>query len=176
MRPLTMRAGGRNRRRMAIALTDLPEPDSPTRPTTSPAAMLSAAPSTAWTTPSSVSKWTVRSSMVRRSVTRRPSHALHSRIQHVAQRVADQVEREHRGHDGHAGEEEDPPLPGDDVPGALGGHRPPLARRRPDAEADIRERGDREDGEAHGQCRLDDDGRKAIGQQVVEDDAPLPVA
>ena len=45
-----------------IAVTDLPEPDSPTTASTSPAARSNDTPSTACTTPSSVANETVRSS------------------------------------------------------------------------------------------------------------------
>ncbi len=44
-----------------IAVTDLPEPDSPTTASTSPAARSNETPSTACTTPSSVAKETRRS-------------------------------------------------------------------------------------------------------------------
>ena len=42
-----------------IAVTDLPEPDSPTIATISPAATENETPSTAWTTPSSVANETL---------------------------------------------------------------------------------------------------------------------
>ncbi len=46
----------------ACAVTDLPEPDSPTMPTVSPAATSKDTPRTAWTSPSSVGNVTRRSS------------------------------------------------------------------------------------------------------------------
>src|SRR5918911_5260014 len=42
-------------------VTLLPDPDSPTTPSVSPGEMASETPSTAFTTPSSVGKWTLRS-------------------------------------------------------------------------------------------------------------------
>ena len=48
-----------------IAVTDLPEPDSPTTARISPGASSNDTPSTACTTPSSVAKDTFRSSTVR---------------------------------------------------------------------------------------------------------------
>ncbi len=45
--------------------TLLPDPDSPTMPSISPRLTSSERPSTALTTPSSVSKWTLRSSICR---------------------------------------------------------------------------------------------------------------
>ncbi len=48
-----------------IAVTDLPEPDSPTIATTSPRSTVNETPSTARTTPSSVANETRRSSTLR---------------------------------------------------------------------------------------------------------------
>ena len=50
------------RRMIDIAVTDLPQPDSPTTPRRSPAFTLKETPSTAFTTPSSVEKYVLRSS------------------------------------------------------------------------------------------------------------------
>ena len=47
---------------IAIEVTDLPEPDSPTMPSTSPGRSANDTPRTACTTPSSVGKRTLRSS------------------------------------------------------------------------------------------------------------------
>ncbi len=49
-------AGGSMRRMIDIAVTDLPEPDSPTTPRRSPGIIAKSTPSTARTTPSSVEK------------------------------------------------------------------------------------------------------------------------
>ena len=57
----TIRPGGSMRPRMERPVTLLPEPDSPTRPTTSPAARSKDTPSTAFTVPARVSKCVVRS-------------------------------------------------------------------------------------------------------------------
>ncbi len=46
---------------MVSAVTDLPEPDSPTMANTSPRLMSKEMPSTGLTTPSGVSKWAFRS-------------------------------------------------------------------------------------------------------------------
>src|SRR5438105_1772073 len=56
-----MRADLGSRPRMAIDVTLLPDPDSPTIPRTSFSKTSKETPSTAFTTPSSVGKWTVRS-------------------------------------------------------------------------------------------------------------------
>jgi hypothetical protein len=54
-----------NRPIVARAVTDLPEPDSPTMPSTSPGARERSMPRTAWTTPSFVGKSTSRRSTCR---------------------------------------------------------------------------------------------------------------
>jgi hypothetical protein len=52
--PDSMRPGGRIRRKSESAVTDLPQPDSPTRPTVSPGAIAKLMPSTERATPDSV--------------------------------------------------------------------------------------------------------------------------
>ena len=64
MRPETSRPGGEGTsRRTDIAVTDLPQPDSPTSPSVSPGASESETPSTARNSPNEVSKETRRSSI-----------------------------------------------------------------------------------------------------------------
>ena len=53
------RVGARVRPMTVRLVTLLPEPDSPTMPSVSPRSTANETPSTALTTPSSVSKWTV---------------------------------------------------------------------------------------------------------------------
>ena len=55
--PSTTRPGGSISRRIDRPVTDLPEPDSPTRPSTSPAWTTRSTPSTALTMPALVVKW-----------------------------------------------------------------------------------------------------------------------
>src|SRR3954466_1185548 len=67
----------RVRPRIVIAVTLLPEPDSPTMPSTSPRSSVKLTPSTAWTMPSSVAKLTFRSLTSRsRSAIRRATVAM----------------------------------------------------------------------------------------------------
>ena len=66
--PSTILPGGCGMRRMSdSAVTLLPQPDSPTMPSVSPAATWNETPSTAWTTPSCVKNWVWRSVTSRRS-------------------------------------------------------------------------------------------------------------
>jgi hypothetical protein len=55
--PSTMRPGGSTRPMMEKPVTVLPEPDSPTRPSTSPRETSKDTPSTDFTTPARVKKW-----------------------------------------------------------------------------------------------------------------------
>ena len=59
--PSKLALGERVRPSSVMAVTDLPEPDSPTTASTSPAASSNETPSTAWTAPSSVANLTRRS-------------------------------------------------------------------------------------------------------------------
>ena len=59
--PDSIRPGRSTSRRMESAVTDFPQPDSPTRPSVSPSAISNDIPSTARATPSSVRKFVCRS-------------------------------------------------------------------------------------------------------------------
>src|SRR3954452_14944612 len=77
-----------------IEETDLPEPDSPTIPSVSPLSTEYEMPSTAFTTPSSVSKWTRRSLISSRGI-RRPLVA-DPRVEEGVGDVDEQVEHDDR--------------------------------------------------------------------------------
>src|ERR1700749_534603 len=79
-------------RRIDIAVTDLPQPDSPTIPSVSPALMWNDTPSTARTTPSGVPKCVCRLSTSSSGM----SEALgQPRIERVAHPITQQVHRQH---------------------------------------------------------------------------------
>ena len=63
--PETTRPGGSTRPRIENPVTDLPDPDSPTSPSTSPGWSVKDTPSTAFTTPARVMKCVLRSSTSR---------------------------------------------------------------------------------------------------------------
>ncbi len=94
------------RPRMAIAVTDLPEPDSPTMANTSPRWTSNETPSTACTTPSSVSKHGARGRATGAASVGRVEASLELRVQCVAQAVADEDEGEDGEEDGAAREEQ----------------------------------------------------------------------
>src|SRR3954471_8029958 len=85
---------------MASDVTDLPEPDSPTMPSTSPGCRPKETPRTARTTPSSLGKSTVRFSTSRIGCISGPDPLL-LRVEGVAQAVADEVDGEADENDEH---------------------------------------------------------------------------
>ena len=68
MRPAILPGGSAISRRIDIEVTDLPQPDSPTIATVSPASMWNDTPSTARTMPSGVAKWVCRFSTSSRAM------------------------------------------------------------------------------------------------------------
>ncbi len=98
--PETIFPGGSGINRMSERFaTDLPEPDSPTIPSVSPRLSSKPMPSTAFTTPSSVSKYVRRSLTSSRFpfvllVTCHLSLFPHLRIERIAQAIAKKIQRE----------------------------------------------------------------------------------
>src|ERR1041384_4080104 len=88
------------------AVTLLPQPDSPTMPSVSPAATSNEMPLTAWTVPRWVWNSTRRPSTWRRAGELDP--ATQFGVEGFAEGVADQVEAERRDHDRDAGEDREP--------------------------------------------------------------------
>src|SRR5262245_12663768 len=100
--PATMRPGGIGTSlRTDMAVTVLPQPDSPTTPSVSPRAMLRSTPSTACTMPSSVWKC-VFSPRISSSASPTPdltSHALSHHlagVECIAQSITDEIDAQHR--------------------------------------------------------------------------------
>src|ERR1700744_2929848 len=87
----------------AIIVTLLPEPDSPTTPTTSPGATSRLMRSTA----GRPLKFTARLRMVNSEVM--SCHPFQFGIECIAQPVAEQIDREHRDQDGQTRHRDDPP-------------------------------------------------------------------
>src|SRR5947209_11847513 len=105
MVPPTRRPGGSIRPSSESPVTVLPEPDSPTIPSTSPRPTANDRPSTAFTTPARVKKWTFRSSTERTSLM---WSALEPRVHNVAQLVADQIDGDDGDQQRDTGIERDP--------------------------------------------------------------------
>src|SRR6266550_2765153 len=90
IRPEMFVVGDRVRPRMVMLATLFPQPDSPTIPSVWPRSTAKDAPSTAFTTPSSVSKWTLRSWISSRLTS--ASLVPHPRVEVGIGDVDDQVE------------------------------------------------------------------------------------
>src|SRR4029077_19041483 len=127
--PPTTRPGGSTRPRMEKPVTVLPQPDSPTRPSTSPGFTEKLTPSTALATPARVKKWVFRSSTTN-------FLSFKAGIQHVAQPVAHQVDAHDGGEQRQAGIEADPVLARQHVLEAVGDQQAErrLGERQADAE------------------------------------------
>ena len=152
--------------RMARASVVLPQPLSPTSPTTSPAAMSRLIPSSTRATPRSVANSHPQVPHAEQLSHRRSAWLRRMpRIEHVAQAVAQQVEAHDGEEDGQARRRRVPPGVGQEL-ARLGDRPAPLRRRRRRAEPEEAERGRGQDGEAHADRGAHDDGRGDVGQHV----------
>src|SRR6476620_9345015 len=136
MRPAIFPGGSAIRRRMDIEVTDLPQPDSPTMATVSPASTWNEMPSTARLIPSGVRKWVCRLSTSSNAIG--SETLVHSRIERITQAVAEQIDGEHGDGQERCGKEPDVGL---DLPQrpALGHDVAPGRNGRRRAGADERE-------------------------------------
>src|SRR3954453_10916059 len=112
-----MRPGGSIRPITASPVTDLPAPDSPTTPSTSPLPMSNEIPSMARrllrrVTNSTLRLRTERTGSVMRSDVRASSEF---RVQRIAQPVAEQIDGQDQTCKGKTGKGDDPPLAGEQV-------------------------------------------------------------
>src|ERR1700726_3939887 len=139
----------------AYAVTDLPDPDSPTSAMVSPLSTAKLTLSSARTMPERVRNSTLSPSTLSAGAAVVMSASCPSPgIDHVAQAVAKQVEAEHRDHQRQAGKKRIPPFPRHHKGRALGHHDAPFRHRWPHAEPDERQAGGVEDGVTHGQRHL----------------------
>src|SRR4051794_20728901 len=113
--------------------TLLPEPDSPTIPSTSPFSSVMLTPSTARTIPlwdgNATDRFSISRSGIRSIFQLDHALSLQLGIERVAQSVAEQVERQHGHKDGEARKRHDPPGPQHEF-ARVGQHRPPFGQRR----------------------------------------------
>src|SRR5262247_2021268 len=147
----------------AKSAVDLPEPDSPTRPTISPGCRARVRSFTAgWSAPPTA-KLTLRFS-ISRSGSDIAERAL--QVEAIAQPLAKEVEADDGGADGQRGAEERPE--GDaDVLLRLVDHDAPVRVRRLGAQAEIAQRGPAHEGEADVDAALHDDGRPHAGENLA---------
>ena len=111
-------------------VSDLPAPDSPTTPSTSPASMANETSSSARSDAAAGREFDGQVLDGRAAPSAQP------RVQRVAQPVAQQVDRQHHQHQGDAGEDRHPPLAGEQEVVADPDQRAErrLGRRQADAE------------------------------------------
>src|SRR5262249_23287165 len=151
---------GPSRRRIESATVLLPEPDSPTSPSTLPGWIEKETPSTARTTPRPVANCVRRPSTSRTAVLMRRLSmqvvAHHARVEDVAQPAAEEVEADHGDEHRNPGADRHP---GDDghVGPALADHQAPVGAGRLRAEAEEAQRRAEQDAEGDPQAALDDD-------------------
>src|SRR2546430_10887061 len=136
--PAVILPGSGTSLRIESAVIVLPQPDSPTMPSVSPASMCSETPSTARTTPREVKNCVCRSSTCSRIW---PNLApellwlvLHTRVERVAQPVAHKREREHGERHRDAGEDHLARVGEASTVSGLD-HHPPARLGRPAAES-----------------------------------------
>src|SRR5216684_3580322 len=179
--PLTILPGGWGIRRISeSAVTDFPQPDSPTMPRVSPAPTSNVTPSTARTTPSRVKNCVCRS--LTSSNDMRAAHPfpkvrqslvsnldLHPRVEGVPQPVSEEREGQH--HDADAeGRQQDRPGRSREDHEPFVDHDAPGRCRRLDADTEERQRrlGEHRARDAEG--HRDDDRGEQVREQVADHD------
>src|SRR5690554_5529534 len=172
-RPATFALWG-NRPSRASALTDLPDPDSPTMARVSPGFNEKLRPRTAAASPRRVGKVTVRSSTERRGSTMSGAGD-GLRVERVAQPVADEVEAEDDGGD-HGARDEHRAGHRGELTLVLGDQGAEGGLGRLDAEGEERQGALEDDGGTRDEGELDDDGPDRVREHVAEDDAVPPRA
>src|ERR1700678_3463474 len=156
------------RRRIESALTLLPLPISPTTPRLSPSAMSNDTPSTAVLQPLSPRNWTVRSS-TESSGAAISALALQSRIEDVAQAVAEQIEAQRGQSDAETRKQHHPPGFGR-VVAAFGDDGAPTRGRRRHADPEEAQRGFGENGVGEDEGHMDEQRADAVGQNGTQHD------
>src|SRR5213593_5094140 len=146
----------------ARSAVDLPEPDSPTSPTTSLGCRVRVSSLTAGRSTPPTAKLTVR---FRISISGSGIAERALEMETIAQAFSQQIEADHRGADGEGGTEQGPE--GDaDVLLRLVDHDAPVGVRRLGAQAEIAQGGSAHQREADIDAALHDDGRPHRGQDL----------
>src|SRR5579875_2080822 len=162
------RASGGKRPSSARPVSDFPEPDSPTIPRRSPRRTVSETPRTAGIgTPSWPAKATSRPSISASGVS---ISASMTRIENIAQTVAEQIEREAHRENRETGNGRDPPRVEQHVT-SRGDHVAPFRTRRLRAEPEKAEPRDRENDAGHVERRAHDHGGRAQRHDIAQQNA-----
>src|SRR5271165_3554816 len=132
IRPAAMRSGGSSRPMIAAPVSDLPAPDSPTMPNTSPGAIAKLISSIAVSIPRRVG------SSTRKFSTRKSASGMSAqfRIERVAQPVAQEIDRQDQNRQHDSRENRDPPVAREQIVVAIADQSAErrLGRRQPDPE------------------------------------------
>src|SRR5918995_1451160 len=191
--PATMRPPDGRRRMIALAVIVLPDPDSPTMPTTVPRRTVKPTLSSArrggsrrrWssTVRSATSRstspgmrlWSVRASGTTRSFAESiiSSHGSHVRIENAAETVADEVECQ-RDDDNDDARHEDDMRSGGDRPLAGVDHIAPVGRRWTGTEPEEAQARGHEDHEPNQHGGVNDKRADHVGEQFVADHFTRP--
>src|SRR3974390_641151 len=116
-----MRPGGSISPMIERPVTDLPAPDSPTTPSTSPLAISKEMPSMAWSTRWRVTNSTRRlrtestGSLMRTDIPKSRRSSSQFRIERVAQPIAEQIDGKDQPGQRQSGKGDDPPFAGEQV-------------------------------------------------------------
>src|SRR5476649_2129740 len=161
------------------AITDLPEPDSPTRQTISPGLTVKLTFSTAWTRSAPEGRETLRlrtsrTGLLASDINAPPSSSYflaHLRIERVTQPIAHDVDGKHGEREEDAGIK-DVVREHAEQRAALGHDVAPARNLRWDADAEEAERRLGQDGSGRDEGTLDDQRRHGVGQDVTEHQDP----
>src|ERR1700733_11395092 len=171
--PATIRPPGGSSRISEVPSMVLPEPDSPTSPSVSPSSMVKLTPSTACTVTSRSRISALRPETSSRLTAARPSTP-QPYVKQVAQRVTQEVEGDDDDDDQHADGVNLPPVPGEDVAGAVRQHPAPRRGRRRQPEPEVAEHGQHQDRVGHLERRVDHDRGHGVGDDVADYRAGRP--
>src|SRR5215813_4335825 len=157
--------------RIARASVVLPQPLSPTSPTTSPGATSRLMRSSTCATPWSVTKSTSSRRTESNSAIAGTLAPAEARVEHVAEAVAEQVEAHDGEEDGEPGRGGVPPCGREEL-ARLRDRSAPLRRRWRRPESEKAQRGSREHREPHADRCAHDDRRRDVRQHVQCGQAP----
>src|SRR5580700_4822314 len=148
--PAVITPPGGSSRMIELPSIDFPQPDSPTRPSVSPSATSRLTPSTACTVEPrsriSACRSLISSTLTWGAPPSRSRGSPEPDIQQVAQRVAEEVEGDDDDHDEHSDRVDLPPVTGVDVARAVRQHAAPGRGGRRQAEAQVAEHRQDQDG------------------------------
>src|SRR2546426_1279488 len=176
MWPPAIAAARGSRRITAMAVIDLPEPLSPTSPTTCASSTSRETRSTTRARPRNTSRSMDRSSMLRSGKAAGILSSGGVGVENVAHGVTDQIQGQHDKHYHDTRQNCEPPGSGHHECSPFARNRAQLWSRRPDADADKAEASRVEDRPGREQAGLNQYRRQRVGQHMEEHDPPARCA